>query len=536
MTAAPVAVEASPAKARPRRVPPASTTLWLLAVLAVVPSAIPLGLLAWSAISGGATTGGIPVRRLVELLVSTGVLVVSVTAATTALGVATAWITTRTNLPGRRVWATLVILPIVIPSYVGALALLGASGNDGALSSLTTAVGLPALPPFRGFWAAWLALTLWNYPFAHLLAVPALRRMDPALEEAARGLGASRRRTFRTIVVPQLRPSIAASALLVALYTLSDFGAVSLLGYETFTRAIYTQFRGRLDIGPALYLSGVLMFAALVLVVIERRVRGRLSYHSDRPTRPARIVTLSRRHRWAAWTVLGATVSAALVLPAAVLTWWAIRGLTQGIDVGSVLAEMVGAGVAATLAAVVTVMAAIPLAVLTVRHRSTLSAGLESIAWATFSLPHLAVGIAFLVFALRLVPVAYQTLPLLVVAYTAVFLPQALGATQAALRQVGPHLEEASRTLGHSPARTFRRIVLPLIAPGLMAGGALVFLTTMKELPTTLMLRPTGFDTLAVRIWSAASEGLYTRASVAALVLLGVSALPLYALVTRDLE
>jgi iron(III) transport system permease protein len=533
---APAAAKALPTGARSRRVRRASPTLWILALVAVAPSAVPLGLLAWSAIRGGPTAGGFSPSRLAELMGSTTLLVVAVTATTTVLGVTTAWITTRTNLPGRRTWGTLAILPIVIPSYVGALALLGASGNDGVLSLLTTSLGMPALPPFRGFWAAWVALTLWNYPFVHLLVVPVLRRMDPALEEAARGLGSSRRDTFRTIVIPQLRPSLAAASLLVSLYTLSDFGAVSLLGYETFTRAIYTQFRGRLDIGPALFLSGLLMFAALVLVVIQRRVRGRLSYHSDKPKRPPRIVTLSRSQRLAAWAVLGATVSGALLLPAGVLTWWAVRGLILGIDLGSVLAETLRAGLAASLAAAVTVLAAIPVAILTVRHRSSLAAGLESMTWATYSLPHLAVGLGFLVFALRVVPVAYQSLPLLVIAYTAVFLPQALGAAQAALRQVGTHLEEASRTLGRSPATTFRRIVLPLITPGLMAGGALVFLTTMKELPTTLMLRPTGFETLAVRIWSSASEGLYTRASVAALVLLAVSALPLYTLVTRDLE
>ncbi len=533
---APPVPEASPIVARSRRVRRASPTLWILALLAVAPSAVPLGLLAWSAITEGPTAGGFSLGRLAELLGSTTLLVVAVTATTTVLGVTTAWITTRTNLPGRRIWGTLVILPVVIPSYVGALALLGASGNDGAISLLSTSLGLPALPPFRGFWAAWAALTLWNYPFVHLLVIPVLRRMDPALEEAARGLGASRRTTFRTIVMPQLRPSLAAASLLVSLYTLSDFGAVSLLGYETFTRAIYTQFRGRLDVAPALFLSALLMLVALVLVVIQRRVRGRLSYHSDKPKRPARVVTLSYPQRLAAWAVLGTTVSTALLLPACVLTWWAVRGLILGIDLGSVVAETLRAGLASSLAAIVTVLAAVPVAILTVRHRSKLAAGLESMTWATYSLPHLAVGLGFLVFSLRFVPIAYQTLTLLVIAYAAVFLPQALGAAQAALRQVGTHLEEASRTLGHSPASTFRRIVLPLIAPGLMAGGALVFLTTMKELPTTLMLRPTGFETLAVRIWSSASEGLYTRASVAALVLLAVSALPLYLLVTRDLE
>jgi iron(III) transport system permease protein len=508
--------------------------LWVLAVAAVTPSIVPLALLAWAALSGGATTGGIPVERLFGLLGSTGMLVVSVTGATMLLGVTTAWLTTRTNLPGKRAWSTLVTLPMVIPSYVGALALLGASGNGGVLSALTTAVGLPALPTFRGFWAAWAALTLWNFPFVHLLASPALRRMNPALEEVARSLGATRWRTFRTIVLPQLRPAMAASSLLVALYTISDFGAVSLLRYETFTRAIYAQFRGRIDITPALFLSGVLMIVALGVVLVERRVRGRLSYHAERPPRPARVVTLSPLQRTLARAVLGGTVVCSLLLPAGVLVSWTARGLTFGLPIGSVLAETGRAAMVGGAAAVVTVAAAIPLAVLTVRHRSAAAGWLESISWSTYSLPHLAVGLAFLVFALRLLPVAYQGLPLLVMAYTAVFLPQALGATQSALRQVGRQLEEASRGLGHSAASTLRRIVIPLIAPGLATGGALVFLTTMKELPVTLMLRPTGFETLAVRIWSSASEGLYTRASAAALVLIAVSALPLYLLVPRD--
>ena len=528
---------------RPTAVPPAARRrsrkagpiLWALAIVAVVPSMIPLVLLAWAALQG-VTTGGIPVTRLMELLWSTGVLVVSVTLSCVALGVTTAWLTNRTNIKGRRIWSTLVILPMVIPSYVGALALLGASGNDGAISALLTAVGLPPLPPLRGFWAAWGALTLWNFPFVHLLAAPTLRRMNPSLEEAARGLGASRSETFVTVVLPQLRPAVAASALLVALYTLSDFGAVSLLGYETFTRAIYAQFRGRVDITPALFLSGVLTIVALTIVIAERRIRGRRTYHSNRPTRPARVVTLLGWHRMAAYVVLGLAVTLSLALPTAVLAWWTVRGLSLGLPVESVLLETGRAGLLGGSTAFATAAMAIPVAVLTVRHRSVGSGWLETIAWSTYSLPHLAVALAFLVFALRILPVGYQTLPMLVAALAAVFLPQALGATQSALRQVGPQLEDASRILGHSPASTLRRVVLPLISPGLLAGGALVFLTTMKELPITLMLRPTGFETLAVRIWSTASEGLYTRASVASLVLLAISAVPLYLLVTRDLE
>lgn len=189
-----------------------------------------------------------------------------------------------------------------------------------------------------------------------------------------------------------------------------------------------------------------------------------------------------------------------------------------------------------SLAAVVTVAAAVPVAVLTVRFAGRATRALESVAWSTYSLPHLAVGLGFLVVAVRFVPPLYQSVLLLVVAYVAMFLPQAMSAAQTGLRQVGPSLEEASRSLGIGPVGTLWRVTLPLLGRSLLAGGGIVFLSAMKELPATLLLRPTGFETLAVHVWSASSELFYTDASVAALVLVAISAVPLYLLVARDLH
>ena len=261
-----------------------------------------------------------------------------------------------------------------------------------------------------------------------------------------------------------------------------------------------------------------------------------MRYHADRPARRPGLEQLRGGGRFGATVFLTVVVSAALVLPAGVLLWWAIRGLSLGIALDSLVPETLNSALVATLAVLATLAAAIPLATLTVRHRNRLSGALETIAWSTYSLPHLAVGLAFLVLALRVLPGLYQSVPLLVIAYLAMFLPQALGATQTALRQVSPSLEEASRGLGRSGLATLTRVVLPIIGPGLAAGAALVFLTVMKELPATLLLRPTGFETLAVRIWSAASESLYTRASAASLLLLAISAVPLYLLASRDLH
>src|SRR5690554_39639 len=526
-TLAPPAAETTPEPSSRRR-RKAPLPLWLLAAAVTLPALVPIAYLVWAVVRpGGFDAGGIPASRLVELFGSTARLVVAVTLTTSVLGTATAWLTTRTDLRGARLWSTLLTLPLVVPSYVGALAFLGLSGNQGLLSRLLAAVGLGPLPVFSGFWAAWAALSLWNFSYVHLLAVPALRRMDPALEEAARGLGASRWRTFLTVVLPQLRPALLSGMLLVGLYTLSDFGAVSLLRYETFTRAIYTQFRGRLDVTPALFLSGVLVIVALVVVWAEQRARGRAALYATRPARRPAEVSLTGWRRALGYGFLGTVVTGSLVLPMATLGWWAGRGLSLGNTVDSVLPEMLRSASVTGVAAVATVVAALPLAILTVRHANRRTRILESVAWSTYSLPHLAVGLGFLVLAIRFLPALYQTLALLVIAYVAMFLPQALSAAQTGLRQVGPSLEEASRGLGVGPLGTLGRVTIPLLGRSLVAGGALVFLTVMKELPATLLLRPTGFETLAVHIWSASSELFYTEASIAALVLVAISAIPL---------
>src|SRR5690606_30732466 len=246
------------------------------------------------------------------------------------------------------------------------------------------------------------------------------------------------------------------------LYVLSDFGAVSLLRYETFTRAIFTQFRGRLDVTPALFLSGVLVLVALVVVVAEQRARGRAALYATKPSRRPAITRLQGIRRFGAYLFLGAVVTGALVLPLLTLGWWTLRGMALGNQAGTVLAELSRSASVAGLAAVVTVAAAVPLAVLTVRYANRRTAALESVAWMTYSLPHLAVGLGFLVLAVRFVPAIYQTVVPLIIAYVAMFLPQALAAAQTGLRPIGPNLENASRRLGVGPLGTMWRVTVPL--------------------------------------------------------------------------
>ncbi|MGB5167501.1 MAG: ABC transporter permease subunit, partial [Acidimicrobiia bacterium] len=337
-----------------------------------------------------------------------------------------------------------------------------------------------------------------------------------------------------TVTLPQLRPAIGAGALLAALYTLSDFGAVSLMRFDAFTRVIYAQYAGRLDRTPAAVLSVALLVIALVIIWGEERTRGSAAYFSRRPNRRALPRHLSPVGRVAATGALGVIVVAGLILPVVVLVSWVADG--SGLDTGPVIdwAAIGGSLLGSSLAAIVAMAAAIPVVVLAVRYDSRASVWLERSVFVAFSLPHITVAIAVVFFSVRYLGPLYQSLTVLVVVYASVFLAQATGSAKASMLQVDPAVEEASRGLGRGAWTTLRSITIPLIRPGLLAGGALVFLTTMKELPATLLLRPTGFDTLAVDIWSAANELLYAQAAGSALVLLAISAVPMYVLVLHQ--
>lgn len=467
-------------------------------------------------------------ERTIAVLGRSLLLAATVTTASVLIGVPIAWLTARTDLPGRRWWTVLAVLPLVVPSYVGGYAIVAAFGPRGALQSLLEPLGIDRLPELYGFPGAALALTLFSYPYVVLSVRGALLRLDPAYEEIGRSLGRGPFRTFLEVTLPQLRPAITAGALLVALYSLADFGAVSLLQFDSFTRAIFVQYRASFDPTLAAVLALMLVACTAAVLFAESRLRGRAGYHRSGggARRPARTVELGA-WRWPALGLCSLVVGLAIVVPLATIGFWLIRGLSVGEPMTIVVGATANSIIASSLSALLAVAASIPVAVLAVRHRGTVGALVERATYAGFALPGIVIGLAFVFVAARWLPWIYQTLPLLLVAYLVRFAPEAVGITRASLLQVSPRLEEVARTLGRRPGGVLRDVTLPIIRPGLLAAGALVFLTAMKELPTTILLAPTGFDTLAVRIWSATSEGFFARAAGPALLMMLVAALSL---------
>lgn len=489
--------------------------------------ALPLGYLMLRGAGVGAKVWDILLRpRTLEIFANSVVLSLTVGTACLVLGVLLAWLTVRTDLPFRRFWAVVLSLPLVIPSYLGAFTLVSTLGPRGIVQNWLEPLGIERLPSIYGFWGAALVLTLVSYPYVLLSVRSGLRGLDPDLEEAARSMGKNAQTTFWQITLPQLRPSIAAGVLLSVLYTLSDFGAVAMLQYTSFTQAIYVQYRSAFDRSTAAVLALLLVLFTLVLLFVESKSRGRAKYYrSSAGTRRRPKVIKLGKWRWPAFIFCALTMGLAMVAPVGVIAFWFIRGWLGGEVFFFKWVYLWNSVVASGLAALLGMVAAVPVAVLAVRYYNRFTSLIEKAAYTGYALPGIVVALSLIFFGANFALFLYQTLALLVFAYVVRFLPQVLGTTRTALLQLNPNIEEAARLLGRNSFQTLRTVTVPLMRSGLLTGGALVFLTAMKELPATLLLGPTEYWTLASRIWSATEEAFFARAAAPSLLLLCVSAL-----------
>jgi iron(III) transport system permease protein len=496
----------------PERAP---RTLLLPACLAGALALLPLAYLAVRALERGLgyAWGIVTTEHTVLLLGRSLGLAAVVVSACLLLGISLAWLTARTTLPGAAVWSVLATLPLAIPSYVAAFAWQS------------------AIPGLAGFVGSAVALTLVSFPYVYLPVAATLRGIDPAHEEVSRSLGIGPVRTFLRVTLLQVRPAAAGGGLLVVLYVLSDFGAVSLMRYDTFTRGIYTSYQASFDRTPAAALSVVLVLMTVTLVALEVRTRGRAGHFRVGGGAARRVASHSLgRAAVPALAWCGAVTAAAVVFPLGALGYWLAAGNSATWDPAR-LAHTAGVtlGVAAAGAALTTVLA-LPVGAVAARYRGRTAHLLEQAAYAGHALPGITVALSLVFFAARYAYPLYQELPLLVGAYAVLFLPVAVAAIRAAILQAPPVLESVARSLGRRPLRVLREVTVPLAAPGVAAGAALTFVVCMKELPATLLLRPTGMDTLATRLWTETGVGAFAAAAPYAAALIVLAAVPSYLL------
>lgn len=465
--------------------------------------------------------------RTIQVVVNSVLLALVVTMFSTLIAVPLAFMTLRTDLPGRRFLSVATLLPLVIPTYVGSFVIIAALGPRGSiLQNWLAPFGIEQIPSIYGWPGTVLVLTLFTYPYILLTVRASLHNLDPALEEASRSLGYNHRESFFRVTLPHLYPSIAAGGLLVALYTLSDFGTPSLMRFDSFTRVIYIQYQSSFDRSMAAVLALFLVLVAIIILFLEYRARGKVRYYSTSAgsKRPAQTIKLGR-WRWVALIFCVTIVWIALIMPLGVIVYWLIRGISAGESFMPVWQLVLNSAYVSGLAAFIVILAAFPVALLAVRYSSLFSNLVERSTYIGFAMPGIVVALSLVFFGANYATIFYQSIGMLIFAYVVLFIPQAVGTLRSSLLQLNPRLEEAARSLGHNSWKTLRHVTVPMVRSGLFAGVALVFLTTMKELPATLLLAPTGFSTLATRIWSATNDAFFAQAAALALVLVTVTAL-----------
>lgn len=509
--------------------------LWVMAFCVTGLILLPIAYLVVRALQTDASAWTLLLRSNTLMLIwRTILLAFSVTLCSSLIAVPLAWLTSRTDLPWRSLWGTVLPLPLVIPSYVFAYLFASAFGPRGMVhQALGPLFNLERLPSIYGFWGATIVLTLLCYPYVYLSVRAAMHRLDPAFEEASRSLGAGKRATFRRVTLPLLRPALGAGALLVALYALRDFGAVSIMRYSTLTSAIFVQYRSFDRSMAALYaLLLVLLCAGFLLA--EARFQQRAMANVAAPG-VARTVHRLALKRWKIPALIYCALVSffSLVLPALLLLYWLVRGISAGESVPLLGKAMWNSILASGLAAGAVILAALPVVLLVQRAPGMASKLIERITWVSGALPGIVVALAFVFFAANQAPWLYQTLALLVIAYVVLFFPQGAGALRTSIGQIHPSLEEAARGLGARSLSLLRTVTLPLMRPGLIAAASMAFLSTMKELPATLILAPIEFRTLATVVWSSVSEAFFAAAAAPALLILFLSSLPMIWIMLR---
>lgn len=512
---------------------PAPAAIWLPGLLVVAATFIP----AWYLAKRSSERGWEPWQRALEnsavpLMSRSISLALTVAVASVLIAVPAAWLTTRAALPGRRLWAILMAAPLAIPSYIVAMTVVDFLGPRGTLQGWLEPLGVERLPEIYGFWGAAFTLTAASFPYVYLVLRAAFATADVSEEEASRSLGVGPLRTFFRVVLPGLTPAIAAGVLLVVLYTLSDFGAVSLLNYDTFTRSIFIEYQTSFDRTGAAVLGSMLAVVAAVILAAELGIRSRMGRRASRRQSLMRPIPLGR-WTWPAIAFLGAIALFSLGIPVGVLLYWLARGIQAEAafpDVSLAARHSLSLGLGG---AVISVLLALPVAILAARYVSPIGSLAEQAAYLTHALPGVVVALALVFFGIGYARPLYQTAAMLLLAYVILFLPNALSALRASLLRQPRRLEDAGASLGRSPLGVIFSVTIPLARPGMISAGLLVFLTVMKELPATLLLSPPGYETLPGLVWSRSTDALYAGAALPALMLVGLAAIPVAVLTWR---
>ncbi|MEW9500610.1 ABC transporter permease [Jeotgalibacillus marinus] len=459
--------------------------------------------------------------RIPFLLEKTLSLTLTVTFLGLIIGVVSAILVVKTNLPGRRVWRWLLVVPLTIPAYVGAVSYIILFGPRGLVDNLFgTTIDVFSFPMVV------LIITGFTYPYIYLIVSASLQKINPSFEEAGYISGLSHFGVIRKVTIPMVRPAIGSGAILVALYVVSDFGSVAMLRYPTFTQAIYFQMGSFDRVGASIF-SMILIVITLVFLGIQYASKRRMKFYQVDGT--SKAPTLIDLGKWKVPALIFVSTVFGLfaALPIGVLLYWSGLAVVEGVIDSRFFAFTMNSFMAAAITSLLCLVLALPLIYVKTRFNSGMSRIVDVISYLSYALPGVIVALGVIFIFINYIPFLYGTIAMLIMAYVMRFLPQSLQSTESSMGQISPKIDEAALSLGKKPVQVLNQVILRLIQPGIIASFSLVFVSVIKELPATLLLRPAGFDTLAVRVWIETSEGYYAMAAPSALLIILISILPI---------
>ena len=478
--------------------------------------------------------------NILKITINSVLLVLLVVCLATLISLPLAFLNVRTNLPFAKYLISISVLPIALPSYVMATTQIELWGPRGiAYDILNKFLGTGPLPSFYGLSGSVIVLTLITYPYIYIGLCATFRRFDFQMIDASRTLGASVPKTFSKIIFPLVMPTVASGSLLVSLYVLSDFGAVALLRFNTFTIAIFNRMYSSIGNYGVLEICSIAILFCFFILFIESRTRSNSRYFSNSNTANLKILDLGY---WR-WIILPFALIPSILgflLPVLVLIYWFISGVYFDNSFDNLFKNIFSDILSTILisfvsALIITLLATI--AVLIIRKKiRIISFVLEKVSYIGLSLPGIVVAMSLVFFTINYIDIIYQTFIVLILGYLISFLPAVITPVKSSVSQIDPSLEEASYTLGKGKIRTFYNIIVKLSTPGVIYGGILVFILCLKELPLTLILSPLGFSTLATSIWSSASEAFFMDTAAASLILILIAGIPTYLFMSNDLS
>ncbi len=478
--------------------------------------------------------------KILKIALNSILLVFLVVFLATAIALPLAFLNVRTNLPFAKYLLSISVLPIALPSYVMATTQIELWGPRGIVYDiLSNFFEIAPLPSFYGLSGSVIVLGLITYPYIYIGLCATFRRFDFQMIDASRTLGASVSKTFNRIIIPLVLPTIASGSLLVSLYVLSDFGAVALLRFNTFTIAIFNRMYSSIGNYGVLELCSLVIVFCFIILFIESRSRTNSRYFSNSTSVNLKILDLGY---WK-WVILPFALLPTVLgflLPVMILLYWLISGIffeTSFINVyEDLFSEIIGSVTISLISSIIITFLATVVVLIIRKKIRIISFIIEKTSYIGLSLPGIVVAMSLVFFTINYLDFIYQTYIVLIFGYLISFLPAALTPVKSSVSQIDPSLEEASYSLGKGKVMTFYNVIVKLSIPGVSYGGVLVFILCIKELPLTLILSPLGFSTLATSIWSSASEAFFMDTAAASLVLILVAGIPTYIFMSNNLS